>query len=252
MRWIIGDIQGCAWELERLLGEIRFRPGRDELWCLGDLVNRGPSSLAVLEIWQNIGGRGILGNHDIYALRVRAGRRPRKPDTLDRLFEAPEADRLLGELRASPVLVHLAAQSPTGRDAWIVHAGLHPQWSDLDAVAQRLNTRPHDDEWLEHPEVRFATGVRCCTESGKLWRQTGGPSDCPLPYRPWDAYYQGATLVVHGHWAQRGFYRNRRTMGLDSGCVYGGALTAWCQDEDRIVQVPSRRAYTTFDGSVEE
>jgi bis(5'-nucleosyl)-tetraphosphatase (symmetrical) len=249
MRWIVGDIQGCAWELERLLDEIRFRPDTDELWCLGDLVNRGPSSLEVLRIWQDNGGRGILGNHDIYALRVRAGRRSRKPDTLDALFNASEADRLLGMLRALPPLVYLPSQSPTGLDAWIVHAGLHPEWTDLHAVAERLNSGPHDDDWLENREVRFATNVRCCTESGELWSETGGPEDCPLPYRPWDDYYDGQTLVVHGHWARRGFYRNRRTLGLDSGCVYGGQLSAWCQDEDRIVQVASRRPYSAFDPS---
>jgi bis(5'-nucleosyl)-tetraphosphatase (symmetrical) len=249
MRWIVGDIQGCAWELERLLEEIGFRSGSDELWALGDLVNRGPSSLEVLQIWRDIGGRGILGNHDIYALRVRAGRRRRKPDTLDALFDACEADQLLGGLRASPILVHLPTQSASGCDAWIVHAGLHPRWNDLSAVAERLNTGPHDDDWLENREIRFATEVRCCTEAGKLWGETGGPSDCPPPYRPWDDYYEGETLVVHGHWAQRGFYRNRRAMGLDSGCVYGGQLTAWCQDEDRIVQVPSRRPYAAVDAS---
>jgi bis(5'-nucleosyl)-tetraphosphatase (symmetrical) len=246
MRWVVGDIQGCAWELERLLGEIRFDPRHDELWCLGDLVNRGPSSLEVLEIWQDIGGRGILGNHDIYALQVHSGCRPRKPDTLDALLGSPKAGQLLDRVRGLPVLVRLAAEVRGARDVWIVHAGLHPRWRELRAVARRLNRRPHDDDWLENPEVRFLTRVRCCTESGDRWRQTGGPQDCPAPYQPWDAYYQGVALVVHGHWAQRGYYRNERTMGLDSGCVYGGRLTAWCQDEDRIVQVPSRRSYATL------
>jgi bis(5'-nucleosyl)-tetraphosphatase (symmetrical) len=146
-----------------------------------------------------------------------------------------------------PLLVHLPSASPKGRDAWIVHGGLHPQWSDLVTTAERLNNRPHDDEWLRDPDVRFVTQVRCCTESGELWPQTGGPDDCAPPYRPWDSYYRGATLVVHGHWAQRGFYRGRHTMGLDSACVYGGRLTAWCQEEDRVVEVAARRAYNALD-----
>jgi bis(5'-nucleosyl)-tetraphosphatase (symmetrical) len=239
VRWVVGDVQGCAREFDDLVEWIRFEPGRDELWCLGDLINRGPDSLAVMELWRDIAGRSLLGNHDIYALLAHAGKAPRKGDTLEALFGAGEAKALLTRLREQPALVHLAGRDGV-RPAWIVHAGLHPRWDDLDEVARRLNAAPHDDTRLQRPEMQFATRVRCCDADGERCHHTGPPDTCPPPYRPWDAFYRGTTLVVHGHWARRGAYRGRRTMGLDSGCVYGGLLTAWCQEEDRVAQIPSR------------
>ena len=239
MRWVIGDVQGCARELDTLLSWVRFDPDADELWCLGDLVNRGPDSLATLELWRDVRGRSLLGNHDVYALRVRAGLARRKKDTLDALFGDPRGEELLARLAREPVLVHL-----DGRDgapeAWLVHAGLHPGWTDLDEVASRVNGPADDPARLEHPDVNYATRVRCCTAEGESCRHSGPPQTCPPPARPWDEFYRGTSLVVHGHWAVRGAYRGRRTMGLDSGCVYGGKLTGWCQEEERLVQVPSR------------
>jgi bis(5'-nucleosyl)-tetraphosphatase (symmetrical) len=240
MRWLVGDVQGCARELEDLLETVRFDPDRDELWSLGDLINRGPDSLAALRLWRDLGGRATLGNHDAYALLARSGAKRRKRDTLGELFDAEDADELLSRLRAQPVLVHLPGGDGYA-PAWIVHAGLDPRWLDLPRVAERLNAGPHDDAWLESREVAFATRVRCCTALGVRCRHSGPPEECPPPYRPWDRFYRGDTLVVHGHWATRGFYRGPRTLGLDSGCVYGGSLTAWCQQEDRIVRVPARR-----------
>ncbi len=238
MRWLVGDVQGCARELDRLVREIRFDPARDELWCVGDLVNRGPDSLAALRLWRDLGAHGVLGNHDVNALLARSGRRRRAMPTLAALFADPECDPLLARLRALPVLVHLPSGGD-GPDAWVVHAGLHPGWTDLDAVARAFDDAEHDDDWLERDDVSFATRVRCCTPDGAMTRHTGLPGDCPRGSVPWDRLYRGTTLVVHGHWAMRGYYRGERTLGLDSGCVYGGPLTAWCQDEDRVVQVPS-------------
>jgi bis(5'-nucleosyl)-tetraphosphatase (symmetrical) len=239
VRWIVGDIQGCVRELEDLLRAMAFDPGRDELWPAGDLINRGPDSLATVRLWQDLGSRGVIGNHEIYALLSRSGRWPRKPDTLDALDGAPDRDALFDALRALPALVFLPSTG-AGPDAWLVHAGVHPQWTDLHAVAARLEAVPHDDTWLERDEVSFATRVRCCTVTGERSKHDQGPQGCPPPYQPWDTLYTGDTLVVHGHWARRGFYRGPNTLGLDSACVYGGKLTAWCQDEDRIVSVPSR------------
>lgn len=243
MRWFIGDLQGCAREFDDLLAAIRFDPARDELWCLGDLVNRGPDSLAAVRLWRDVGGRGVIGNHDIYALLAHDGRWPRKHDTLAALFAAPDGPALLQRMRAMNALEHLAAAPGSkGPDVWAVHAGLHPLWSDLHALAARVNGRPHDDEWLESPELSFMTRVRCCTETGERSKFDRRPDDCPPPFRPWDELYRGPAPVIHGHWAWRGHYRGPRSIGLDSGCVYGGQLTAWCQDEDRVVQVPARAA----------
>jgi len=237
MRWVVGDVHGCAGAFERLLETIRFDPSSDELWSLGDLVNTGPDSVGVLRLWRATGGRGVLGNHDIHALRVRAGTRaPREEDRLDDLLAAEDSEALLAPLRSLPVLVHLAGSRHV-QEAWLVHAGLHPGWSDLAAAARRLNTLPRGDAELRDPEIAFATRVRCCLPDGERLSFTGPPEGCPAPYRPWDEFYDGDALVVHGHWAMRGHYRGERTMGLDSGCVYGGPLSAWCQEEDRVVQV---------------
>ncbi len=240
VRWFVGDIQGCAIEFERLLRTIDFTPGRDELWCLGDLINRGPDSLATLRLWRDVGGLGVLGNHDVYALLVAAGVWPRKVDTLSELFAAPDAEPLLARLRALPGLARVEAAPEAAVPAvWAVHAGLDPRWHDLPAVAETLSAGPHDDAWLESDSLSFATRVRCCTATGQRSRFDKLPSDCPAPYRPWDEFYCGPTPVVHGHWAWRGHYRGPNTIGLDSGCIYGGSLTAWCQEDDRVVQVPA-------------
>ena len=239
MRWLVGDIQGCARELDDLLAAIRFDPARDELWCVGDLINRGPDSLATVRLWRSIGGRGVIGNHEIYALCARSGRWPRKRDTLQALYDAPDAEDLLDALRSLPALAYLPGDDRAPA-AWVVHAGVSPRWTDLPAVADRLEQGLHDDDWLESPDVSFATRVRCCNEAGERHRHHRSPEDCPEGFAPWDSLYRGDALVVHGHWAWRGHYRGPRTLGLDSACVYGGSLTAWCQHDDRIVQVPSR------------
>ncbi len=239
MRWLVGDVQGCARELEDLLGAIRFDPGRDELWCLGDLINRGPDSLDVMRLWMDAGGRGVIGNHEVAALLAFSGARRRPLPDLRGLFAAPDAPELMIALRALPALVHLPSRGD-GPDAWVVHAGIHPHWTDLKTTAAEIESSEHDDAWLRSKPVRYAVNVRCCTPTGKRSDHSGPPSECAPPYRPWDDFYRGKTLVVHGHWAARGYYRGERTMGLDSGCVWGGKLTAWCQEEDRIFQVPAR------------
>lgn len=239
VRWIVGDVQGCAREFDDLLRAIHFDPAHDEIWLAGDIINRGPDSLATLRLWKSIGGHAVIGNHEIYALCTLRGRWPRKQDTLQDLFDAPDAEPLLRILGELPVLVHLPSDG-LGPEAWLVHGGLDPRWRDVEAIARRINPLPHDDAWLLHDDVSFATRVRCCTADGLRSRHDERPETCPPPFRPWDEFYTGRPLVVHGHWARRGHYRGRHTLGLDSGCVYGGPLTAWCQDEDRIVQVPSR------------
>jgi bis(5'-nucleosyl)-tetraphosphatase (symmetrical) len=244
MRWVVGDVQGCARELDDLLREIRYDPARDEVWSAGDIINRGPDSLAAARLWRDIGGRGVIGNHEVYALLSRSGRWPRKKDELAEFWAAPDADELAALLRALPLIAHLRAPADagtsTGRDAWLVHAGLHPHWRDLPSLAEVVNAGAHDDDWLARDDVSFATRVRCCTVDGVRSKYDREPSGCPSPYRPWDELFRSDVLVVHGHWAWRGHYRSRNAIGLDSGCVYGGRLTAWCQDEDRVVSVPAR------------
>jgi bis(5'-nucleosyl)-tetraphosphatase (symmetrical) len=241
MRWVVGDVHGCARELDDLLAEIRFDPARDELWSVGDLVNTGPESLEALRLWSEAGGRAVIGNHDVHALLAHAGRGTRSGDRLDALFAASDGATLLARLRSSPALVRLEREVEP-RGVWLVHAGLHPQWNDLRALATRLESQPHDDDWLVGDEIAYMTRVRCCDRFGEKFRFAGRPEDAPPPYRAWDAFYSGEDLIVHGHWAMRGHYRGPRTMGLDSACVYGGHLTAWCLEDDRIESVPCRVA----------
>lgn len=243
VRWFIGDVQGCVRSLEHLVKAIRFDPARDALWLVGDLINRGPESLATLRLWRDLGGRGVIGNHEIYALMAHAGRWPRKEDTLAALFDAPDAETHLATLLALPVLSRVEP-SPARRDeggpaVWAVHAGLDPRWRDLDAIERTLAGATRDLDFLDREEVRFATRVRCCAADGSRSRYHGEPEGCPAPYRPWDDFYEGNLPVVHGHWAWRGHHRTGRVVGLDSGCVYGGPLTAWSPDSDEVVQVPA-------------
>ena len=122
----------------------------------------------------------------------------------------------------------------------VVHAGIHPKWSDLEAIAEHLAALRRTTDWASNEELAFATRVRCCDATGRRVRHTGSPAGCPPGFAAWDTHYGGDAFIVHGHWAARGFDRGARAMNLDSGCVYGGALTAWCGEEDRIVWVPSR------------
>ena len=241
MRWVVGDIHGCALEFGDLLEAIGLDPAKDDLWSIGDLVNTGPGSLDALRLWRDAGGRAVIGNHDIYALLPRSGRAARREDRLDELFASTECDPLLARLRASPGLVRLE-RDLAPRHVSLVHAGVHPLWSDLPALAARLDAYPHDNDWLGSSEIAFMTRVRCCDRFGDRVRFTGRPADAPPPFKAWDEFYTGEDLIAHGHWAMRGHYRGERTIGLDSACVYGGRLTAWCVDDDRIVSVPCRVA----------
>lgn len=252
MRWIVGDLQGCARELDDLLERVRFERGRDELWSVGDLINRGPDSLRTLEIWRDVGGRAVIGNHEVYALLAHSGRGPRKRDTLDQLFASAEVATWMATLRALPMIAFLSGdRAAKMRDVWIVHAGIDPRWPDLHTVSARMESCAHDDAWLESEAVRFATRVRCCMRNGERAKDDGQRADCPPPFHPWDQLYaeRAAKLdqpprIVHGHWAWRGHYRAEHVIGLDSGCVYGRGLTAWAMEEDRIVTIPSRLGST--------
>lgn len=255
MRWIVGDLQGCARELDDLLEHVRFDASRDELYAVGDLINRGPASLEVMRLWHAVGGKGVIGNHEVYALLVHTGRWPRKGDTLAALFADPECEAHLARVRALPALHFLPGDAAAGvRDVWLVHAGIDPRWGDLHELAAMLDALPHDDAWLEREEVCAATRLRCCTASGERSRYDHEPSGCPPPHRPWDEFYAARVAdsvapprIVYGHWARRGHHRTPHGIGLDSGCVYGGPLTAWCMEEDRIVQIPSRQPRCTID-----
>ncbi|MEZ6006056.1 MAG: metallophosphoesterase [Planctomycetota bacterium] len=233
-RIFIGDIQGCRTELEQLLEAVAFDPSGDELHPVGDFVNRGPDSGGVLRLMRQLGAGGVLGNHDLHALRAQRGRgRDDERDTLHSLILDPEGADLLRWLAQRPFI-------RTWPDIVCVHAGVHPHWQDPAAVLRAKNP------WRPDHDVAFVTRVRHCDPHGEPPRRDDPPP--PLPYRPWDDYWRarpGETrTIVFGHWAQRGLVVEERTRGLDTGCVWGGRLTAWIAEEDRLVHVPARRAWS--------
>ena len=229
-RICIGDIQGCAGALHQLL-ELMAVQSDDRLYCVGDVVNRGPDSASVLRQLRGVKARVVLGNHDLHLLQIAAGvAYPGPKDRLESVLNARDRDTLLDWLAAQPVL-HVES------DLVLVHAGLHPSWTDVAAIAPAINAalaahiRGTRDE-----RIQFATHVRYCDALGRRPRHDEPPPD--PPFVPWDEHYRGRRTGVFGHWARRGLVVQPRLRGLDTGCVYGGPLTAWIAEEDRLVCVP--------------
>jgi len=228
-RIFVGDIQGCRTELERLLERLRFDPASDRLEPVGDLVNRGPDSLGTLRLLRQLEAGGVLGNHDTYLLRCAAGLRERNGrDTLAAVFEAEDREALLEWLAGRPFVKALPG-------ALLVHAGLHPRWKDAVARLEGL------DPLTPHPDSDFATLVRYCAPDGRRPKRGRRPR---RPFRPWYDHWKGdGSTVVFGHWAERGLVEKPGLRGLDTGCVWGGRLTAWILEEDRLESVPAERAW---------
>jgi bis(5'-nucleosyl)-tetraphosphatase (symmetrical) len=259
----IGDVQGCFRTLERLLAGLPFEHGRDRLWVTGDLVNRGPRSLAVLRWARGFGGSlvTVLGNHDLHLLgRALGVRRKKRGDTLDEVLDAPDRDELVAWLRARPLLhredEHL-----------VVHAGLQPSWTpgaaaelahDLEAVLRGPGAGPLLADlsrrdlpaWREHLSARDRRAIalqtfslmRTCRSDGRLCHDYSGPPEgSPRGCAPWfDAPRRraGDLTVVCGHWAALGFRRQPGLLALDSGCVWGGVLTAVRLGDGAVFQEP--------------
>ncbi|MCU0243140.1 MAG: symmetrical bis(5'-nucleosyl)-tetraphosphatase [Vicinamibacteria bacterium] len=244
--YAVGDIQGCFVTFMRLLMRIRFNPQHDRLWLTGDLVNRGPYSLEVLR-WARSMRHVIvtvLGNHDLHFLAVAYGlRAPKRSDTFDALIEAPDARELIDYLRSQPLLYR------HGR--WLlVHAGLLPDWSLAEAQAQareleRRLAGTHPQRALAalmhtrrtarrmdglRTALRAFTLMRYCDKDGAILDgYSGPPRSAPRRMIPW---YQlphrrrTHTTILCGHWAALGYVRHPGLISLDTGCVWGGALTA--------------------------
>lgn len=265
--WAIGDIQGCYDPLQRLLDKCRFDPAQDTLWLVGDLVNRGPQSLETLRFLRSLGKSAVtvLGNHDLYLLMVAADAVPRrgKDDTLGPIFDAPDASEILDWLKAQP-LAH--AQMLNGQRYVMVHAGLLPAWTADDAltlsdeVSKHLRG-PHFAEflrnlWGDSPlgwqtklgtmdrarvVVNAMTRMRFCTRQGQMdLRIKGKPENAPDGHVPWfevpGRKTAKDTLVV-GHWSALGLKMTSNLIALDSGCLWGGHLTAVSLPEREIMQV---------------
>jgi bis(5'-nucleosyl)-tetraphosphatase (symmetrical) len=265
--YAIGDVQGCCDALHALLGEVGFSPSRDLLWFVGDLVNRGTQSAEVLRFVRSLGERAIVvhGNHDLHTLAVAAGKAKRRADdTLEDLLGAPDRDELLDWLRMRPLL-HV------DREYVMVHAGLLPSWSlaqaaDLAAEAEAALRAPAHLElypslygskpaaWsdaLRGAErlrviVNAMTRMRFCTPDGAMDFSVKGELEKALPgYLPWfevpDRRTRGVPIVC-GHWSALGLRITPDLLALDTGCVWGGRLTAIRLEDRRVFQTACARA----------
>jgi bis(5'-nucleosyl)-tetraphosphatase (symmetrical) len=237
-RYAVGDVQGCDEELRALLARLKFSPDRDQLWLVGDLVNRGPGSLATLRLVRALGDNAIvvLGNHDLHLLAlVHGAARRRKSDTLDEVLSAPDRDALIEWLLARPL-----AHAQHGD--LMVHAGVVPQWTVALTVAlaaevsTQLQHEPNQwDAGLAGMErlrfiINVLTRLRVCTADGRIdVTVKGKPPPPPSPLRPWfehAARKSREARVIFGHWSALGLVQRSGVVGLDTGCVWGGALTA--------------------------
>ena len=250
-----GDIQCCGDAFERLLSVIGFSPSRDTIYLLGDLVNRGPASAAVLRRCMQMGDsvRALLGNHDLHLLATAHGvRPPSRRDTLDGILQASDRGAMLDWLRQQP----LARQVEHGGEPLLlVHAGVLPQWSadDVLALAREVQAQlsgPGLAEFLRrmygnHPDlwdaglqgadrlriiVNALTRLRFCTPEGRMdFDSTESAAQAPEGLVPWfDAPGRRTrgTLIAFGHWSTLGWISRPDILGLDTGCVWGGALSA--------------------------
>lgn len=235
-RIFVGDLQGCREELEDLLELLRYDPAGDELHPVGDLVNRGPDSLGTLRLLRDLDAGGVLGNHDMHLVRTARGERRAGPrERMDALLEADDLEDLLAWLLERPLLRAFD-------DLLCVHAGLHPLWEDPIAALDGVAPLSRD------PRAEFAVLVRHCDAEGNRPERDDPPP--PAPFAPWWHHWErrqareaAPRTVVFGHWARQGLLDRPGLKGLDSGCVYGGRLSAYLPEEDRIVSVPARRAW---------
>jgi bis(5'-nucleosyl)-tetraphosphatase (symmetrical) len=262
----VGDVQGCYDELLALLELARFDPRRDSLWLVGDLVNRGPQSLEVLRFVRDLGERvvTVLGNHDLHLVALAQGQaRPRTDDTLQAVLDAPDAQSLVDWLRVRPLL-HLEDKHV------LVHAGLLPQWSIAqsaalaaeveaalrasnqgDFIAHLYGSKP--DRWDDCLQgydrlrviVNAMTRLRFCTAQGVMEFHTKGEAVAPPPgYLPWfevPGRRSADATVICGHWSALGLRLTPNLIVLDTGCVWGGQLSAVRLEDRKLFQVPCRR-----------
>ncbi len=264
--YAIGDVQGCFAALTNLLDRIAFDPAKDRLWFVGDLVNRGPESAAVLRFVKGLGPVAVtvLGNHDVHLVAVAEGlTQLRREDTLQDVLQAPDRADLLDWLRRRS-LAHFE------NGFLLVHGGLFPDWTSLEAVAlaREVAARLRSDEYRDFLRLYYSSqlplrwsedlrgltrlGVilstlvrmRVCTPTGEMNpTYKGPPNEAPPGYLPWfevPGRQSADTIVVCGHWAALGLQIRPNLFALDSGCVWGRKLVAIRLEDRQVFQVPCR------------
>ncbi len=250
--YAIGDVHGHLQPLLNLLDIINFNPAKDQLWLVGDLVNRGPDSLGTLRFVRDLGdaAKPVLGNHDLHLLAVASGIRSEKPgDTLKAVLSAPDREDLMNWLRHQP-FVHVDKSLKT----LMVHAGVYIKWGRKKIVrhAQELESVLQGDNYLEflrelyckktkiwtkslHPMERYrfianaCIRMRFCGDKKRLdFEHKGPPGSQPDELEPWFRYPQRRCTkwrIIFGHWSTLGYRRESNVVCLDSGCLWGKHLT---------------------------
>ena len=251
--YAIGDIQGCYDQLQQLLAELEFKPDKDKLWFAGDIVNRGPDSLQTLRFIKSLGNNAItvLGNHDLHLLAIANGRgKSGKRDTLNPILESEDRNELLDWLIQQP-LMHYDKEL----NVCMVHAGIHPYWSvkkalKLAAEVEDMLQGPKSHEFFHHmygdkppkwsdklkgwDRLRFITNVftrmRYCDYNGHLsLKDKGKPGKQPTGIYPWFDILDRKTTdtrIIFGHWSTLGRVEEKNLYPLDTGCLWGGKLSA--------------------------
>jgi bis(5'-nucleosyl)-tetraphosphatase (symmetrical) len=253
--YMIGDVQGCDGALQQLLDKISFSPSRDTIYLLGDLVNRGPDSAGVLRRLMAYGhaAQCILGNHDLHLLAAAHGaRKPGRKDTLNSVLDAPDRIALLDWLRQQPLAIRLQYLDS---EYLMVHAGVLPSWSATKTIAlasevETVLRSPALPDFLHQmygntPSgwkdsltgvdrlrviVNALTRLRFCTPQGEMeFSVTDGPAAAPAGYLPWfevPGRQTADVCVAFGHWSTLSWLNRSDVFALDTGCVWGGSLSA--------------------------
>jgi bis(5'-nucleosyl)-tetraphosphatase (symmetrical) len=261
--YAIGDVQGCGEQLTALLEKIHATSPDTRLLFLGDLINRGPQSLATLRMIRAMGDKAeaILGNHDLHLLAIAHGiQKVSRSDTFDEILNAPDREELFDWLRSRPMAMF-------EQNYLMVHAGVVPQWSaqqtmDLahevetalrgpnwvDFLRQMYGNKPAKwDDNLQGPDrlrciVNALTRMRFCEPDGTMEfsiKESAGSVN-PEGYQPWFDLPHRKTAevtVVFGHWSTLGLMMQPNVIGLDTGCLWGGELTALCLEDRSLIQV---------------
>ena len=268
--YLIGDVQGCDSALQRLVDEISFSPSRDRLYLLGDLVNRGPDSAGVLRRLMRYGdaAKCILGNHDMHLLAAAQGvRKPSRSDTLGSVLDAPDRQIMLDWLCQQKLAL---LESSAGSNYLMVHAGVLPQWTpeqtmalagEVEAVLRGpglgnfLHQMYGDTPAQWHESLTGVERLRCilnaltrirfCTPDGAMEFDAKGltADSAPTGYVPWFNAPNRQTadvIVAFGHWSTLGWLNRPDLLSLDSGCVWGGCLSALRLAEDSPEQASQK------------
>ncbi|MFZ6710791.1 symmetrical bis(5'-nucleosyl)-tetraphosphatase [Undibacterium sp. TC9W] len=261
--YFIGDIQGCADQLQSLLKKIEQTEPDAQYLFAGDLVNRGPKSLASLRLIRDlqIAGRAesVLGNHDLHLLAVANGiRKASRSDTLDDILQAPDREELLDWLRHRPMAI-------SQHQHLLIHAGIFPQWSAKQTMklAHEVETQLRGKHWLDLLRnmygntpaqwqddlegydrlrciINALTRMRFCSADGVMdFDSKDGLESAPQGFAPWFDLSRASekTTLVFGHWSTLGLILRDNLISLDTGCVWGGKLTAVALEDRQVVQI---------------